>query len=440
MIGSLLIANRGEIAVRIVRACRELGIRSVVAYSQADAGSLSVSMADEGVCIGPPPASQSYLNQDAMVSAAVLKKCDAIHPGVGFLAENAAFARKVIDAGLIFVGPLPETISMLGDKTQAKRMAVKYDVPTVPGSADPPETPEAVAKIADELGFPLIVKAAAGGGGKGMRVVRDAKDLVGSVRLARSEAEKAFGDGRVYVERYLENPRHVEVQLLADSHGTVIHLGERDCSVQQKHQKLIEESPSPGVDDLVRHDMGEAGRRLFGELGYRGAGTVEFLFQDGRFYFIEVNARVQVEHPVTELVSGVDIIQDQIRIASGQKLGYRQQDIEIKGYALECRINAATSGTVTALSFPAGPGVRVDSYLALGATVPPYYDSLVAKIICWAENRRAGLRRMARALEETQIEGITTNLETQKAILADPEFLSGKFGTGFFERHQAKEQ
>ncbi len=440
MIGSLLIANRGEIAVRIVRACRELGIRSVVVYSQADAGSLSVSMADDSVCIGPPPASQSYLNQDAIISAAVLKKCDAVHPGVGFLAENASFARRVLDAGLIFVGPRPETISMLGDKTQAKRMADKYDVPTVPGSPDPPDTPEAVSRIADDLGFPLIVKAAAGGGGKGMRVVREVKELAGAIELARNEAEKAFGDGRVYVERYLENPRHVEVQLLADSHGTVIHLGERDCSVQQKHQKLIEESPSPGVDDLVRHDMGEAGRRLFGELGYVGAGTVEFLFQDGKFYFIEVNARVQVEHPVTELVSAVDIIQDQIRIASGEKLTYRQSDVEIKGYAVECRINAATSGTITALTFPGGPGVRVDSYLALGATVPPYYDALVAKIICWAENRRAGLRRMARALEETEIEGISTNLETQKAILADPEFLSGKFGTGFFERHQAKEQ
>ncbi len=339
MIKSLLIANRGEIAVRIIRTCREMGIKTVCVYSEADAGALHVQMADEAVCIGPPSSRDSYLNMSNIISAAVLKGCDAIHPGVGFLAENAAFARLVEHAGLIFIGPRPEVIELLGDKVKAKETAKKYHVPTIPGVEGAIEE-ETALEAAQSIGFPVIVKAAAGGGGKGMRIVWNKDTLSDALRIASHEAETAFSDGRVYLEKYLDNPRHVEFQLLGDEHGNVIHLGERDCSIQQNHQKLVEESPSPGVSPEMRKHMGRDAVRLFKQIGYRGAGTIEFLVQDSKYYFMEVNARIQVEHTVTEMVTGIDIVREQIRTCTGETLRYAQSDVKLDGYAIECRINA----------------------------------------------------------------------------------------------------
>ncbi|MFP4331285.1 MAG: acetyl-CoA carboxylase biotin carboxylase subunit [Alkalispirochaetaceae bacterium] len=433
MISSILIANRGEIAVRVVRACREMGIRSVVAFSEADRHSLGVRMADDSVCIGPPSSKESYLNIPNLISAAVLKGCDAVHPGVGFLSENAGFAREVEEAGLIFIGPKAETISLLGDKVAAKRTAVEHGVPVIPGLEGSVDNVEEAQKRVDSIGYPVIIKAAAGGGGKGMRIVRKPEDFAGVLRIASNEAEKAFSDGTVYVEKYLENPRHVEVQILGDSFGEVIHLGERDCSVQENHQKLIEESPSPIVTDRMRTSMGEDAVRLFSALNYVGAGTIEFLVQDGRYYFMEVNARVQVEHPVTELVTGVDVIKEQIRAAAGEHLAHRQEEISINGYAVECRINARAPGKITNYLPPGGYGVRVDSFLYNGYNVPPYYDSLVAKLLCWAENRKEGLRRMDRALQEFQISGIPTNIDVQRKIINHKVFQSGTFGTAILQ-------
>lgn len=429
MISSILVANRGEIAVRVVRACRELGIRSVVAYSAADRHSLGVQMADDSVCIGPPPAKDSYLNISNIVSAAVLRHCDAVHPGVGFLSENATFAREVTDAGLTFIGPPADTISLLGDKVQAKKTAVANNVPVIPGSAGSVEEIGGALEAAHEIGFPVIVKAAAGGGGKGMRICHRPEDLAGTLKIASAEAEKSFSDGTVYLEKYLTSPRHVELQVLCDSHGNVVHLGERDCSVQENHQKLLEESPSTAVDDALRAKMGEDAIRLFSSLDYVGAGTIEFLVQDGKHYFMEVNARVQVEHPVTELVTGVDIIAEQIAAAAGERLSITQADVRIFGYALECRINAKAPGTVTHYYPPGGYGVRVDSFLHTGAVVPPYYDSLVAKLIVYGRTREEGLARMDRALREFEIGGVPTNLDTQRALVNSRVFHSGRFGT-----------
>ncbi|MFW5694636.1 MAG: acetyl-CoA carboxylase biotin carboxylase subunit [Alkalispirochaeta sp.] len=429
MISSILVANRGEIAVRIVRACRELGIRSVVAFSDADRHSQAVHMADEAVCIGPPAASASYLNISNIVSAAILTHCDAVHPGVGFLSENARFAAEVTDAGLIFIGPPHETISMLGDKVQAKQTAIGQDVPVIPGSTGSVEDIEAARRDAAEIGYPVIVKAASGGGGKGMRICHKEEDLAGILRIASAEAEKAFSDGTVYLEKYLTSPRHVELQVLADTHGTVVHLGERDCSVQENHQKLVEESPSTAVDDALREKMGSDAIRLFSSLDYVGAGTIEFLVEDGKHYFMEVNARVQVEHPVTEMVTGVDIIAEQIRAASGDPLSITQQDILLRGYAIECRVNAKAPGTVTHYYPPGGFGTRVDSFLHTGAIVPPYYDSLVAKLIVHGLDRQEGLARMDRALSEFEISGIPTNIDRQRDIINSRVFQSGDFGT-----------
>lgn len=429
MISSILIANRGEIAVRIVRACRELGIRSVVAYSEADRGSLGVDMADDAICVGPPAAKDSYLNVTNLISAAVHGNCDAVHPGVGFLSENADFAREVRDAGLIFIGPPAETIALLGDKVQAKKTAVKQGVPVIPGSEGSLKSTDAAIAAAEKIGFPVIIKAASGGGGKGMRICRSVEDLPSAIAMASTEAEKSFSDGTVYMEKYLENPRHVEVQVLADSQGHVVHLGERDCSVQENHQKLLEESPSTAVDDNMRTRMGEDGIRLFSSLDYIGAGTIEFLVADGEYYFMEVNARVQVEHPVTEMVTGVDIIAEQIRAAAGEPLSITQKDIVLRGYALECRINATAPGTVTYLHPPGGFGVRVDTFLRTGAVVPPYYDALVVKLIVHGRDRREGLARMDRALAEFTIEGIKTNLATQREIVNSRVFADGRFGT-----------
>ena len=429
MISSVLVANRGEIAVRIVRPLKELGIRSVVAYSEADRDSLAVKLADDSVCVGPPPSRLSYLNKQNLVTAAALKHCDAVHPGVGFLSESASFARDVVNAGLIFIGPRPETIALVGDKVQAKRTALENGVPVIPGSEGSIENPDSAQMAADEMGYPVIVKAAAGGGGKGMRIVRSSADFKSTLQIASSEAESSFGDGTVYLEKYLENPRHVELQILADSFGNVIHLGERDCSVQKNHQKLVEESPSPAVDDEMRREMGESAIRMFKAIGYQGAGTIEFLVSDGKFYFMEVNARVQVEHPVTELVTNVDIIQEMIRVASGQKLRYAQEDIRLGGYAIEVRVNASAPGRVKDYLPPGGFGTRVDSFLYNGYMVPPHYDSLVAKVLCTGADRKAGLDRMNRVLSEFHLEGVPTNIELQKKIINSKVFRSGRFGT-----------
>jgi acetyl-CoA carboxylase, biotin carboxylase subunit len=431
MIQSLLIANRGEIAVRVIRACREMGIRAVIAYSQADRDSLPVRMADDRVCIGPAPARESYLNVRNIVTAGVLSGCDAVHPGVGFLAENAGFAREVRDAGLIFVGPDPDVIDLLGDKIRAKHSAREAGIPVIPGSGGSVSDAEDALKAASEIGFPVIVKAAAGGGGKGMRIVRSGDELADVLTIASQEAEKAFSDGTVYLEKYLENPRHVEIQIIADRTGNVVHLGERDCTVQQNHQKLVEESPSPVMTADLRARMGGDAVRLLKSMGYTGAGTVEFLVKDGKHYFMEVNARVQVEHPVSELVTGVDIIRQQIIAASDDPLEVRQEDITVSGYAVECRINARSAGRVTQYIAPGGYGVRVDTFLYPGYMVPPWYDHLVAKLIVTGKNRAEGLRRMERALGEFQIEGIATNIESQKKIIAHPVFRRGEYGTGF---------
>ena len=431
MIQSLLIANRGEIAVRIIRTCREMGIRTVLAHSQADTDSLPVHMADEHVCVGPPPARESYLNIRNLVTAGVLSGCDALHPGVGFLAENAGFARDVGEAGLIFVGPDPEVIELLGDKIRAKHSAKDLGIPVIPGSSGSVENARDALAAAESIGYPVIVKAAAGGGGKGMRIVRSSSELGDVLVIASQEAAKAFSDGTVYLEKYLENPRHVEIQIIADRKGGVVHLGERDCTVQQNHQKLIEESPSPVVTPDLRARMGEDAVRLLRGLGYTGAGTVEFLVLDGKHYFMEVNARVQVEHPVSEMVTGVDIIRQQLIAASGEALEIRQDRVRLGAYAVECRINARSAGRVTRFMVPGGFGVRMDTFLYAGYHVPPWYDHLVAKLIVTGQTRAEGLRRMQRALSELVIEGIATNIESQKKIVAHPVFLSGTYGTGF---------
>ncbi len=431
MIKSLLVANRGEIAVRIIRTCKEMGIRTVVAYSEADRDSLPVRMADEAVCIGPPAAKDSYLNVRNLVTAGVLSGCDALHPGVGFLAENAGFAREVKEAGLIWIGPEPEVIELLGDKIRAKQSARKLSIPVTPGSDGPVDGPDQALSVAGGIGYPVIVKAAAGGGGKGIRIVRDKTELVDVLKIAAHEAERAFADGTLYMEKYIENPRHVEIQIVADSKGNAVHLGERDCTVQQNHQKLVEESPSPAVGTELRAKMGDDAVRLFKSLGYTGAGTVEFLVKDGKHYFMEVNARVQVEHPVTEMVTGVDIIRQQLIAGSGEALEIRQKDVRMGSYAVECRINARSAGTILHFSPPGGFGVRVDTFLYAGYTVPPYYDHLVAKLIVTGKDRPEGLSRMSRALGEFWIEGIGTNIEMQKKIIANPVFRRGEYGTGF---------
>jgi acetyl-CoA carboxylase biotin carboxylase subunit len=408
-----------------------MGIRSVIAHSQADRDSLPVRLADDRVCVGPAPARDSYLNVRNLVTAGVLSGCDAVHPGVGFLAENAAFAREVAEAGLIFIGPDPEVIELLGDKIRAKHSAQEAGIPVIPGSAGSVSDEEEAVRSASELGFPVIVKAAAGGGGKGMRIVRSPGELADVLAIASHEAEKAFSDGTVYLEKYLENPRHVEIQIIADKTGNVVHLGERDCTVQQNHQKLIEESPSPVVSPALRERMGEDAVRLLRGLGYSGAGTVEFLVQDGKHYFMEVNARVQVEHPVTEMVTGVDIIRQQVLAATDEPLEISQAEVRLGSYAVECRINARSAGRVTQFVSPGGYGVRMDTYLYAGYQVPPWYDHLVAKLIVTGRSRAEGLRRMERALSELQIEGIATNIEAQKRIVSHPAFRRGEYGTGF---------
>jgi acetyl-CoA carboxylase biotin carboxylase subunit len=395
-------------------------------------------LADEAVCIGPSPARESYLQPDRLISAAILKGCEAVHPGVGFLSENADFARRVVEAGLVFIGPDAQTIALLGDKVAAKRVAREHGVPVIPGSAGSLEDVAEAADSAEEMGFPVIIKAAAGGGGKGMRVVRSKDEFERVFRVAANEAESAFSDGTVYLEKYLENPRHVEIQVLADSQGNVVHLGERDCSVQLRHQKLIEESPSAAIDPGMREAMGQSAVRLFEGVGYVGAGTVEFLVFEGEFFFMEVNARVQVEHPVTELVTGIDIIREQIFAAAGGPLSITQADAEVRGYAIECRINATAPGTVMRYLPPGGYGVRMDSFLYTGYTVPPHYDALIGKLLCWGRTRAEGIARMLRALEELELEGVPTNVADQLRILRDDRFRRGDYGTAFMSEIESE--
>ena len=432
----MLVANRGEIAVRVIRACREIGIEAVAVYSEADADSLHVRLADSAVCVGPAPSSKSYLLIENIIMAAQHMDCDAIHPGVGFLSENAAFAKAVRDQDILFIGPSPEAIDLLGDKVRARETAERHGLPVTPGTgaiADPAEA----LRAAGALGFPLIVKAAAGGGGKGMRIARSEGELVEGLAIAGREAEANFADGTVFIERYLENPRHVELQVIADGNGGVAILGERDCTAQKNHQKLVEESPSPGVTARMREAMSSGAGAMFRALDYRGAGTIEFLAKGEEFYFMEVNARVQVEHPVTEFVTGVDIIRQQIlACALGRMEINPEEPLSPKGCAVECRINALESGAVSRLEVPGGPWTRFDSFLYNGCAVPPFYDSMLGKLIVWAPDRRQALARMDRALGELTIEGLKTNIARQRRLINHPVFAAGDFGTGWYEEAQ----
>jgi len=442
MLDKIVIANRGEIALRILRACRELGIRTVAVHSTVDRDLKHVRLADETVCIGPPPAADSYLNMPAIISAAEVTDAVAIHPGYGFLSENADFAERVEQSGFIFIGPRPDTIRLMGDKVSAIRAMKEAGVPCVPGSDGPlGDDDRETLRIAHEIGYPIIIKAAGGGGGRGMRVVHSEAALLTTLDLTRSEANAAFGNPTVYMEKYLEHPRHVEIQVLADTHSHAIHLGERDCSMQRRHQKVIEEAPAPGVSAEQRRHIGQVCVDACQRIGYRGAGTFEFLYQDGEFYFIEMNTRVQVEHPVTELITGVDIVKEQLRIAAGHPLGYRQEDIHVRGHAVECRLNAEdpetfapSPGTVTQYHAPGGPGIRVDSHLYNGYRVPPNYDSMIGKLIAHGETREAAIARMRGALAELVIEGIKTNAPLHRRILSDARFLDGGMDIHYLEK------
>jgi acetyl-CoA carboxylase, biotin carboxylase subunit len=441
MFGKVLIANRGEIALRILRTCREMGIRSVVAHSTADAGSLPVRLADESICIGPEDSAQSYLNIPRIIAAAEVTDAEAIHPGYGFLAENATFAEICRACSIRFIGPSPEVIRLLGDKVRARELARKADVPLLPGSDGSVRDETEAQSVAEGLGYPVLLKASLGGGGRGIRIVWDADTLAAAVRTCQSEAAAAFGSSEIYLEKYVEGARHVEVQVLADGRGEMIHLGERDCSIQRRHQKLLEESPCTVLTPAGRRELTGAALRLCRAAGYESAGTVEFLLDgSGRFYFLEVNTRIQVEHPVTEMITGIDLVRAQIRIASGEALGLRQEDVAFRGHAIECRVTAEdpvsfapSPGRVTAYVAPGGPGVRVDSHCFAGYTVPPYYDSLVAKLISHGSDRGEALARLRRAVAEYLVEGIKTSLPLHARLLADPRFTAGDYSTTFLE-------
>ncbi len=440
MLKKVLVANRGEIALRVVRACRELGIPSVAVYSDADEEALHVRHADEAINIGPPPAGKSYLNVEALIEAAEESGADGVHPGYGFLAENASFAAACRDAGLEFVGPSPEAIERMGNKSAARRIATEAEVPVVPGSEESASDDEAV-ETADEIGYPVMVKAAAGGGGRGIRVAENEEELRKAVRVARQEAEKAFGDGSLYLEKLLVGPRHVEVQVMGDHEGNVIHLYERECSMQRRRQKIIEEAPSPGITPEVREAMTEAAVRLAREVEYTSAGTVEFLVEGDEFYFIEMNTRIQVEHPVTETLTGVDLVKEQLRVAGGDPLSLEQEDVPFEGHAIEFRINAEdpeqdfmpSPGEITYLEVPGGPGVRVDSAIYQGYTIPPFYDSMVGKLVVWALTREEAISRARRALREYRLEGIKTTIPLHLRLLEDDAFRSGEYHTGYLE-------
>ena len=441
ILDKVLIANRGEIALRILRACKELEIPTVAIHSRADSELKHVLLADESVCIGPPPSTESYLNVPAIISAAEVSRASAIHPGYGFLAENADFAEQAEKSGFTFIGPTAQTIRLMGDKVSAIKAMKEAGVPTVPGSDGPlTKDHDRTLAIARDIGYPVIVKAAAGGGGRGMRVVHNEAVLISSIEVTQSEAAAAFGSDVVYLEKFLQKPRHVEIQVLADGQGNAIHLGDRDCSLQRRHQKVIEEAPAPGIPDDVRKEVAEACIQACIKIGYRGAGTFEFLYEDGGFYFIEMNTRVQVEHPVTEMVTGVDIVKEQLRIAAGLPLSFEQSDISIKGHAFECRINAEdpktflpSPGKVNTFHAPGGLGVRVDSHLYDGYTVPPFYDSLIAKIITFAENREVALAKMRQALDELVIDGIRTNTPLHADLVRDAAFQAGGVSIHYLE-------
>ncbi|HEX4261451.1 MAG TPA: acetyl-CoA carboxylase biotin carboxylase subunit [Acetobacteraceae bacterium] len=447
MFEKILIANRGEIALRVQRACRELDIQSVAVHSTADADGMWVRLADESVCIGPPAPRDSYLNAAAIISAAIVTGADAIHPGYGFLSENAGFAEMVEAHGLTFIGPSPEHIRMMGDKVAARTAMASLGVPLVPGSEGALPDLDAAEGVARRIGYPVLVKAAAGGGGRGMKVAAEPAALEDAWRTARAEARAAFGDDAVYLERYLDRPRHIEMQVLADAHGDVIHLGERDCSLQRRHQKLLEEAGSPALDAAARERLGEVVTAGLRRLGYRNAGTLEFLYQDGQFAFIEMNTRLQVEHPVTEAVCDVDLVREQIRIAAGERLGIAQSGVGFRGHAIECRINAEdpetfvpTPGRITAFHVPGGPGVRVDSALYAGYRVPPYYDSLIAKLIVHAATRPDAIARLRRAIDEFAIVGVKTTLPLHRRIVDDPAFQAGDYTIHWLERFVAADE
>jgi acetyl-CoA carboxylase biotin carboxylase subunit len=441
MFKKILVANRGEIALRIQRACRELGVKAVMVYSEADRDAKYVKLAEEAVCIGPAPSPLSYLNMPAIISAAEVTDAEAIHPGYGFLAENADFAERVEKSGFQFIGPSPESIRIMGDKVSAKQAMIRAGVPCVPGSeGELPDDPVQIRRIAKAIGYPVIIKAAGGGGGRGMRVVHTEAALVNAVQMTKAEAGVAFGNPAVYMEKYLENPRHVEIQVLADGQGNAIHLGERDCSMQRRHQKVIEEAPAPGIPRKLIERIGERCVAACKKIGYRGAGTFEFLYENGEFYFIEMNTRVQVEHPVTELITGVDIVKTQIMVAAGEKLPFTQRQIEIRGHAIECRVNAEdpykftpSPGRITMWHVPGGPGVRVDSHVYNNYFVPPNYDSMIGKIIVHGDTRDQALARMRTALSETVVEGISTNVPLHQELMVDANFITGGTNIHYLE-------
>jgi acetyl-CoA carboxylase, biotin carboxylase subunit len=443
MFKKVLVANRGEIALRVIRACKELGVETVAVYSEADRECLHVRFADDDVCIGRAPSRDSYLNIPRLIAAAEITGADAIHPGYGFLAENPEFAEKVGASSITFIGPTPDQIRQMGDKATARKIAQKLKVPTVPGSPGPVESVEEGLKIAGKIGFPVIIKAAAGGGGKGMRVATDPEQFSQAFNLATQEALAAFGSGQVYLEKYLARPRHIEIQIMGDTHGRVMHLCERDCSVQRRHQKLVEEAPSPAVDQTLREDIGDAAVKLAESIGYVGAGTIEFLLdEDGSFYFMEMNTRIQVEHPVTEMCTNFDLVKEQIRVAAGEPLSFVMNGNRLRGHAIECRVNAEdparnfqpSPGLITAYHPPGGPGVRVDTHIYDGYTVPPYYDSLLAKVIVHGNNRAEALARMRQALDSFIIEGVTTTIPFLGRVMRHPDFLAGRVDTKFLER------
>ena len=443
MFDKILIANRGEIALRIQRACRELGIKTVVVYSTADKEAKYVKLADEAVCIGPAPSGQSYLNMPAIISAAEVTDAEAIHPGYGFLSENADFAERVEKSGFAFIGPRPESIRLMGDKVSAKNAMIKAGVPCVPGSAGalPTDNPKEIIATAKRVGYPVIIKAAGGGGGRGMRVVHTEAALLSAVNMTREEAGRAFGNPAVYKEKFLEKPRHVEIQVLADTHGNALWLGERDCSMQRRHQKVIEEAPAPGIDRKLIAKIGERCADACKKIAYRGAGTFEFLYENGEFFFIEMNTRVQVEHPVTEMITGIDIVQEQIKIAAGQKLSFRQRDVIFRGHAIECRLNAEdpfkftpSPGRIQSWHMPGGPGIRVDSHAYSGYMVPPNYDSMIGKLIAYGATREQAIRRMRIALSEMVIDGIQTNVPLHRELMLDSKFVEGGTSIHYLEQ------
>ena len=445
MIKKVLIANRGEIAVRIIRACRELGIETVAVYSEADRDALHTKLADEAICVGPAPSSESYLSMDRIISATIVTGADAIHPGFGFLSENSKFAELCEKCNITFIGPNSKVIASLGNKQEARNTMIRAGVPVIPGSNEAVYDAATGASVAKKIGYPVIVKAALGGGGKGMRVANTPEEFEQSFLTAQKETQMAFGDNTMYIEHFVQHPRHIEFQILADAYGNVVHLGERDCSIQRNHQKMIEESPSAALDEELRRKMGDAAVKAAKAAGYVNAGTIEFLLEKtGDFYFMEMNTRIQVEHPVTEWVTGIDLIKEQIRIASGQRLAFTQKDIHMEGHAIECRINAEnpkkgfrpSPGTITDLYLPGGKGIRIDTAIYTGYTIPPYYDSMIAKLIVWAKNRKEAIRKMQSALGEVIIEGVDTNINYQYEILSDPDFLSGNIDINYIENRE----